>query len=57
MQLNESLAEQAEISKYDHDRLLAKIKQLQKELDEAIEIIEFSGVDYDEVLEAIRNDQ
>ena len=30
------------------------IAELEEELTEAIEIIEYSGVDYDEVLEAIR---
>ena len=31
-----------------------RIAELEEELTEAIEIIEYSGVDYDEVLEAIR---
>ena len=34
-----------------------RIVELDNELSEAIEIIEHSGVDYDEVLEAIRGEQ
>jgi hypothetical protein len=34
-----------------------RILELENELNEAIEIIEHSGVDYDEVLEAIRGEQ
>jgi hypothetical protein len=35
---------------------IKRIAELENELSEAIEIIEHSGVDYDEVLEAIRGD-
>lgn len=38
----------------ENEQQQVKIKELEEELNEAIEIIEHCGIDYDEILEALK---
>lgn len=55
MQIDERLAEQAEITKYEHDKLLSEIEQLKKEINAKIKReLTLSNEEADKEIEILR---